>query len=165
LGSLGIPQRRQCNQERERDRDGADGEFGECDVRCPDDEEEQGQQQPIEAVKQDLTFRTQRQCRRHAERYEGMAGVLAQGQDEMADATTIGQVREVGAAPEQAGNPAGILFPPALLRRAARYVSGAADLAANGGKLPDGVPETARNQLVATLRRDADGLIAITTTG
>lgn len=31
---------------------------------------------------------------------------------------------------EQAGNPAGILFPPALLRRAARYVSGAADLAA-----------------------------------
>ncbi len=69
------------------------------------------------------------------------------------------------AAPEQAGNPAEILFPPALLRRAARYISGAADLAANGGKLPDGVPETARSQLVATLRRDADGLIAITATG
>jgi len=67
------------------------------------------------------------------------------------------------AAPKQAGNPAGILFPPALLRRAARYISGAADPAANGGKLPDGIPETARNQLAATLRRDADGLIAITT--
>ena len=65
---------------------------------------------------------------------------------------------------KQAGNPAGILFPPALLRRAARYISGAADLAANGGKLPAGIPETARNQLAATLRRDADGLIAITTT-
>ena len=39
------------------------------------------------------------------------------------------------------------------------------DLAANGGQLPDGIPETARNQLAATLRRDADGLIALTTTG
>jgi hypothetical protein len=68
------------------------------------------------------------------------------------------------AAPEQAGNPAEILFPPALLRRAARYISGAADLAANGGKLPDGIPETARSQLAATLRREADGLIAIATT-
>jgi hypothetical protein len=76
----------------------------------------------------------------------------------------LGQIT-ADAAPKQAGNPAEILFPPALLRRAARYVSGAADLAANGGKLPDGIPETARNQLVATLRRDADGLIAITTTG
>jgi hypothetical protein len=66
---------------------------------------------------------------------------------------------------KQAGTPAEILFPPALLRRAARYISGAADLAANDGKLPDGIPETARNQLAATLRRDADGLIAITTTG
>ncbi len=56
-------------------------------------------------------------------------------------------------APEQAGNPAEILFPPTLLRRAARYISGAADLAANGGNLPDGIPETARNQLAATLRR------------
>jgi len=44
----------------------------------------------------------------------------------------------------------------------AMQISGAADLAANGGKLPDGIPETARNQLAATLRRDADGLIAIT---
>ena len=68
------------------------------------------------------------------------------------------------AAPKQAGNPAEILFPQALLRRAARYISGAADLAASGGKLPDGIPETARSQLAATLRRDADGLIAITTT-
>ena len=75
----------------------------------------------------------------------------------------LGQIT-ASAAPEQAGNPAEILFPPALLRRAARYISGAADLAANGGKLPAGIPETARNQLAANLRRDADGLIAITTT-
>jgi hypothetical protein len=76
----------------------------------------------------------------------------------------LGQIT-ADAVPGQAGNPAGILFPPALLRRAARYISGAADLAANGGKLPDGVPETARSRLAATLRRDADGLIAITATG
>jgi hypothetical protein len=76
----------------------------------------------------------------------------------------LGQIT-AGAAPEQAGHPAGILFPPALLRRAARYISGAADLAASGGKLPGGIPETARSQLAATVRRDADGLIAITTTG
>jgi hypothetical protein len=38
------------------------------------------------------------------------------------------------------------------------------DLAANGGQLPDGIPETARSQLAATLRWDADGLIAITIT-
>ena len=75
----------------------------------------------------------------------------------------FGQIT-AGATPQQAGDPAGILFPPALLRRAARYIGGAADLAANG-KLPDGIPETARSQLAATLRRDADGLIAITTTG
>ena len=76
----------------------------------------------------------------------------------------FGQIT-AGAAPEQAGNPAGILFPAALLRRAARYISIAADLAASGCKLPDGIPETAREQLAATLRRDADGLIAITATG
>jgi hypothetical protein len=52
-----------------------------------------------------------------------------------------------------------------LLRRAARYIGAAADLAADGGKLPAGIPETARGQLAATLRRDADGLTAITTTG
>jgi len=75
----------------------------------------------------------------------------------------FGQIT-AGAAPEQARNPAEILFPPALLRRAARYISSAADLAANGGNLPDGVPEMVRSQLAATLRRDADGLIAITTT-
>ena len=75
----------------------------------------------------------------------------------------LGQIT-VGTTARQAGNPAEILFPPALLRRAARYISGAADLAANGGKLPDGIPETARSQLAATLRRDADGLIAITIT-
>ena len=76
----------------------------------------------------------------------------------------LGQIT-AGAAPGQAGDPAGILFPPALLRRAARYISGAADLAADGGKLPVGVPETARSQLAATLRRDADGLTAIAATG
>jgi hypothetical protein len=43
----------------------------------------------------------------------------------------FGQIT-VGAAPGQAGNPAEVLVPPALLRRAARYISGAADLAANG---------------------------------
>jgi hypothetical protein len=75
----------------------------------------------------------------------------------------LGQIT-VGVAPGQAGSPAEILFWPTLLRRAARYISGAADLAASGGKLPGGVPETARNQLAATLRRDADGLIAITAT-
>ena len=75
----------------------------------------------------------------------------------------LGQITS-DAAPKQAGNPAVIPFPPALLRRAARYISGAADLAASGGKLPDGIPETARNQLAATLRRDAEGLIAMTTT-
>jgi hypothetical protein len=58
----------------------------------------------------------------------------------------LGQIT-VGAAPGQAGNPAEILFPPALLRRAARYIGGTADLAANGGKLPDGIPGTARSQL------------------
>jgi len=76
----------------------------------------------------------------------------------------LGQIT-AGAASGQAGDPAGILFPPALLRRAARYIGAAADLAADGGKLPAGIPETARGQLAATLRRDADGLTAITTTG
>jgi hypothetical protein len=90
--------------------------------------------------------------------------------DHLGDVTTyaqalsgLGQIT-AGATARQAGNPAEILFPPALLRRAARYISGAADLAANGGKLPDGIPETARSQLAATLRRDADGLIAIAIT-
>ena len=73
----------------------------------------------------------------------------------------FGQIT-AGPAPGQAGGPAEVLFPPALLRRAARYIDGAADLAASGGRLPDGVPETARSQLAATLRRDADGLTAIT---
>src|SRR5437870_7816548 len=73
----------------------------------------------------------------------------------------LGQII-AGAAPEQAGNPAEILFPPALLRRAARYISGAADLAAYGGKLPGGIPWTARSQRAATMRREADRLVAIT---
>ena len=46
-------------------------------------------------------FSTQRQFRRHSERYRRMAGVLAQVQVEMTDATTIEQVREVAAATEQ----------------------------------------------------------------
>ena len=75
----------------------------------------------------------------------------------------LGQIT-ADAAAKEAGELAEILVPLALLRRAARYISGAADLAANGGKLPDGIPETTRSQLAATLRRDADGLTAITTT-
>lgn len=75
----------------------------------------------------------------------------------------FGQIT-AAAAPGQAGDSAEIMFPPALLRRAARYIGNAADLAANGGKLPDGVPEEARGELAAALRRDADGLIAVTTT-
>jgi len=75
----------------------------------------------------------------------------------------LGQIT-AGAARKQAGNPAQILFPPALLRRAARYIGGAVDPAASGGRLPDGIPETTRSQLAATLRRDADGLSAITAT-
>jgi hypothetical protein len=51
----------------------------------------------------------------------------------------LGQIT-AGAVSEQAGHPAGILFPPALLRRAARYISAPAALAANGGKRPDGIP-------------------------
>ena len=75
----------------------------------------------------------------------------------------LGQIT-AGAAPRQADNLAGILVPPAVLRRAARCISGAAGLAARGGQLPGGIPETARSQLAATLRRDADRLIAIMTT-
>ena len=50
-----------------------------------------------------------------------------------------------------------------LVAALSRLLDPADALAANG-KLPDGIPETARSQLAATLRRDADGLIAITTT-
>lgn len=76
----------------------------------------------------------------------------------------FGQIA-AAAVPGQAGDPAQIMFPAAMLRRAARYIGNAADLAANGGKLPDGVPEEVRGELAAALRRDADGLIAVTTTG
>jgi hypothetical protein len=44
---------------------------------------------------------TQRQSRRHSERYRRMAGVLAQVQREMAKATTLEQVRKVAAETEQ----------------------------------------------------------------
>src|SRR5437016_5897285 len=46
----------------------------------------------------------------------------------------LGQIT-ADAAPEQAGNPAEVLFPPALLLRAAGYMNGAADQAAAGGKI------------------------------
>jgi hypothetical protein len=76
--------------------------------------------------------------------------------------SAFGQVI-AAAGPGQAGDSAGIMFPPALLRRAARYIGNAADLAANGGELPDGVAEAVRGELAATLRRDADRLIAVIT--
>ncbi len=44
---------------------------------------------------------TQRQFRRHSERYRRMAGVLAQVRREMADAATLEQVREVAAETER----------------------------------------------------------------
>ncbi len=44
---------------------------------------------------------TQRQFRRHSERYRRMAGVLAQVHREMADATTLEQVQKVAAETEQ----------------------------------------------------------------
>ncbi len=44
------------------------------------------------------------------------------------------------AAPVQVGGSAEIMFPAALLRRAARYISNAADLAAKGGKPRTGFP-------------------------
>jgi SMODS and SLOG-associating 2TM effector domain 1 len=44
---------------------------------------------------------TQRQFRRHSDRYRRMAEVLAQVQREMAEATTLEQVREVAAETEQ----------------------------------------------------------------
>jgi hypothetical protein len=44
---------------------------------------------------------TQRQFRRHSERYRRMAGVLAQVQREMADSTTLEQVQKVAAETEQ----------------------------------------------------------------
>ena len=74
----------------------------------------------------------------------------------------LGQIT-AGAA-SAAGDSAKAMFPPALLRRAARYISNAADLAGSGGNLPDGVPEAARGELAAAFRRDADRLITVTTT-
>ena len=46
-------------------------------------------------------FGTQRQFRRHSQSYRRMAGVLAQVQAHMIDATTIEQIREVAAETEQ----------------------------------------------------------------
>jgi nucleoside 2-deoxyribosyltransferase len=46
-------------------------------------------------------FGTQRQFRRHSERYQRMAGVLGQVQAEMTDATTIEQVQDAAAATER----------------------------------------------------------------
>jgi len=73
----------------------------------------------------------------------------------------LGQII-TAAASGQASDPAEVMFPPALLRRAARYIGNAAGLTAGGGKLPDGIPETERGDLAAALHRDAGGLIAIT---
>lgn len=53
-------------------------------------------------------------------------------------------------------------FPSALLRRAARYLDAAATQLTDGGRLPAGVDETARQDLIAVLRRDASGLSALT---
>ena len=75
----------------------------------------------------------------------------------------LGQIT-AEAASGQAGDSAKAMFPPALLRRAARYISNAADLAGSGGNLPAGVPEAARGELAAAFRRDADRLITVTTT-
>ncbi len=44
---------------------------------------------------------TQRQFRRHSERYRRMAGVLAQVEREMADATTLKHVQKIAAETEQ----------------------------------------------------------------
>jgi hypothetical protein len=74
----------------------------------------------------------------------------------------LGQIT-AQAASWQVSNSQEILFPPALLRRAARYISNAADLVANGGEPPRRSSETARHALAAALRRDADGRIALTT--
>jgi hypothetical protein len=73
----------------------------------------------------------------------------------------LGQII-TAAASGQASDPAEVMFPPALLRRAARYIGNAAGLITGGGKLPDGIPETERDGLAAALHRDAGGLIAIT---
>lgn len=73
--------------------------------------------------------------------------------------SAVGQMTAAHA-PGQAADPAGTMFPPALLRRAARYIGNAADLVEGGGRLPDGLPADARGRLAATLRLDADRLIA-----
>ncbi len=51
----------------------------------------------------------------------------------------LGQIT-ADAAAKEAGEPAEILFPPALLRRAARYISGAADMARTGANSRTGFP-------------------------
>lgn len=98
------------------------------------------------------------QVRAANEPSDGLGGVVAAYGQAL---SAFGQVI-AAAAPGQAGDPGGIMFPPALLRRAARYIGSAADLAADGGRLPDGVGEAARGELAASLRRDADRLIAAT---
>lgn len=67
-----------------------------------------------------------------------------------------------GAGRERAGE---IRFAPALLRRAARYLRTAAEQLDEGGRLPAGIPETARPGLAAALGRDADGLATLTNPG
>jgi hypothetical protein len=100
------------------------------------------------------------QVRAANEPSDGLGGVVATYGHMLSE---LGQIT-AEAASGQADNSATAMFPPALLRRAARYIGNAADMAARGGNLPDGVPEAARGELAAALRRDADGLITVTTT-
>lgn len=85
--------------------------------------------------------------------------------DQLTDlVATYGQmlsaVGQMIAAPRKGGDPDGIMFPPALLRRVARYLGNVADLVEGGGRLQDGLAEGTRGRLAATLRLDADRLIA-----
>lgn len=74
----------------------------------------------------------------------------------------IGQLI-VDEAVQHAADTNDINFSPGLLRGAARYLDAAATQLADGGRLLAGVAETARQDLIAALRRDASGLSALTT--
>jgi hypothetical protein len=70
----------------------------------------------------------------------------------------IGQIAADESATVEGRAAGDVNFPPALLRRASRYIASAAQLVDDGGQLPPGVPEADRAGLVRALRRDADGL-------
>ena len=76
----------------------------------------------------------------------------------------LGQIT-ADAAPGQADDPAVILFPPALLRPRGQVHRWCRRPGRKRRQAPGRIPEAARGQLAATLRRDADGLTAITITG